>query len=231
MQGNVFSVCLFRWGEAPPDREPLLIETLSWQRPPHDRDPLLTETPTWQRPPYWHLVAATEADVMHPTRMNTCWRLFFTYLTYHMLSSIRQSFSLLLAIIANYARFISTVCTHRIRWSCEGLTSVTQWIHWIQLKHLLLRHMYNLSLPNLCATLLVGLLCSAEWTGLSDSLSDSGSRTVLCGVLYSCFCRRKRNGTFGTIQFDLPIIRTDAIHHTILFIHMSAMICTTKLIY
>ena len=33
--------------------------------------------------------------------------------------------------------------------------SVTQQIHWIQLKQLLLRHMYNLLLPNLCATLLV----------------------------------------------------------------------------
>ena len=31
--------------------------------------------------------------------------------------------------------------------------SVTQC--WIQLKHLLLRHMYNLSLPKVCATLLV----------------------------------------------------------------------------
>ena len=38
------------------------------------------------------------------------------------------------------------------------LTSVTQQIHWIQLKHLLLRHMYNLSLLNLCATLLVAPL-------------------------------------------------------------------------
>ena len=41
--------------------------------------------------------------------------------------------------ITNYARFICTVCTRRIRWSCEGLTSVTQQIHRIQLKHLLLR--------------------------------------------------------------------------------------------
>ena len=38
-----------------------------------------------------------------------------------------------------YARFICTVCTRRIRWSCEGLTSIPQWIHWIKLKHLLLR--------------------------------------------------------------------------------------------
>ena len=40
---------------------------------------------------------------------------------------------------SRYARFIRTVCTRRIRWSCEGLTSIPQQIHWIQLKHLLLR--------------------------------------------------------------------------------------------
>ena len=37
------------------------------------------------------------------------------------------------------ARFVCTVCTRRIRWSCQGLTSIPQQIHWIQLKHLLLR--------------------------------------------------------------------------------------------
>ena len=47
-------------------------------------------------------------------------------------------------------RFIRTICTRRIWWSCEGLTSVTQQIHWIQLKHLLLRHMYNLSPKTMC---------------------------------------------------------------------------------
>ena len=36
-------------------------------------------------------------------------------------------------------RFICTVCMHRVRWSCEGLTSIPQGIHGIQLKHLLLR--------------------------------------------------------------------------------------------
>ena len=40
--------------------------------------------------------------------------------------------------------------------------SVTQQIHWIQLKHLLLRHMYNLSLPKLYATLLVGPIALLE---------------------------------------------------------------------
>ena len=37
------------------------------------------------------------------------------------------------------ARFICTVCTRRILWSCEVLTSIPQQICWIQLKHLLLR--------------------------------------------------------------------------------------------
>ena len=37
----------------------------------------------------------------------------------------------------------------RIQWSCEGLTSIPQQIHWIQLKHLLPLTMYNLSLPKL----------------------------------------------------------------------------------
>ena len=49
------------------------------------------------------------------------------------------------------ARFIHTVCMHRIQWSCEGLTSVHNEYTGYTLKHLLLRHMYNLPLPNLCA--------------------------------------------------------------------------------
>ena len=36
-------------------------------------------------------------------------------------------------------RFICTVCTRSIRWSCEGLTSIPQQIHWIQLKVYLYR--------------------------------------------------------------------------------------------
>ena len=43
---------------------------------------------------------------------------------------------------------------------------VTQQICWIQLKHLLLRHMYNLLLWNLCATLLVGPLLLTVNSGL-----------------------------------------------------------------
>ena len=84
------------------------------------------------------------------------------------------------------ARFICTVCTRRIRWSCEGLTSVTQQIHWMRLKHLLLRHMYNLSLPNLCATLLVSLLClRVYWRLLCYKMSVS---TLYCAVPYIATC-------------------------------------------
>ena len=45
------------------------------------------------------------------------------------------------------ARFIRTDCMCRIRWSCEGLTSVHNKYTGYLLKHLLLRHMYNLPLP------------------------------------------------------------------------------------
>ena len=51
-----------------------------------------------------------------------------------------------------FARFIGTACMRRIRWSCEGLMSTSQQTHWIQLKHLLLMTMYNLSLPKLMLT-------------------------------------------------------------------------------
>ena len=53
--------------------------------------------------------------------------------------------------------------------------SVTQQIHSIQLKHLLLRHMYNLSLPKLCATLLV------DPTALLESLL-ANVPTLYCAV-------------------------------------------------
>ena len=42
------------------------------------------------------------------------------------------------------ARFICTVCTRRIWWSCEGLTSISQQVLWIQLNNLLRKTMYNL---------------------------------------------------------------------------------------
>ena len=79
------------------------------------------------------------------------------------------------------ARFICTVCMHRIRRSCEGLTSISQQIHWIQLKHLLLRLMYNLSLPDLMCystSCLRPCNCSACCRNhLNDHVNDC--RTVL----------------------------------------------------
>ena len=53
---------------------------------------------------------------------------------------------------SDYCKVYPSCCMRRIRWSCEGLTSVhNEYTGW-SLKHLLLRHMYNLSLPNLRAT-------------------------------------------------------------------------------
>ena len=91
----------------------------------------------------------------------------------------------------NYARFIRTVCMHRIRWSCEGLTSVHNEYTGYLLKHLLLRHMYNLPLPILlcCAQ----ALCSETsycyrcyWSTAAEShaVSVSFSLTLYCAVLY-----------------------------------------------
>ena len=59
------------------------------------------------------------------------------------------------------------------------------------LKPLLLRHMYNLSLPNLCAT------CSSLVTLRLPTVDPYSavvpgkmrSHTVLCGDLYICLCR------------------------------------------
>ena len=78
------------------------------------------------------------------------------------------------------ARFIRTVCMRRIWWSCEGLMSVHNEYARYTLKHLLLRHMYNLSLPKLRATLLVGPL----------SLTNAGWLTfpLCCAVPYMAAC-------------------------------------------
>ena len=91
------------------------------------------------------------------------------------------------------ARFIRTVCTRRIRWSCVCLTSITQRIHWIQLKHLLLRLCRSnvlLYLSPMSMQLLIRLLCclAREWAPYC---------TVLYGALNSYSCRRYlMNGIF-----------------------------------
>ena len=60
------------------------------------------------------------------------------------------------------------------------ITSVTQQKHWMQLKHLLLRHMYNSSLPNLCATLQVDPLCLRGYW--------QNAPTLYCAVPYLVAC-------------------------------------------
>ena len=52
------------------------------------------------------------------------------------------------------------------------------------LKHLLLRHMYNLSLPKLCATLLVGPLSLAD----SEALPRVTDFALYCVVPYMAAC-------------------------------------------
>ena len=60
------------------------------------------------------------------------------------------------------------------------------------LKHLLLRHMYNLLLPNLCATCssLVTLRLPTVDPYSTEASGEMRSHTVLCGDLYICLCRR-----------------------------------------
>ena len=84
--------------------------------------------------------------VLHLTFRNKC------NFVYRSLLAI--SYDLQVKYVWTSERFVRTVCMCRIRWSCEGLTSVHNEYTGYTLKHLLLRHMYNLSLPKLCATLL-----------------------------------------------------------------------------
>ena len=60
------------------------------------------------------------------------------------------------------------------------------------LKHLLLRHMYNLLLLNLCATCssLVTLRLPTVDPYSAEVPGKMCSHTVLCGDLYICLCRR-----------------------------------------
>ena len=78
------------------------------------------------------------------------------------------------------ARFIRTDCMRRIRWSCEGLTSVHNEYTGYLLKHLLLRHMYNLPLPV--------LMCYAQAlrseTSYCYCYCVSNALALYCTVLY-----------------------------------------------
>ena len=80
-----------------------------------------------------------------------------------------------------FARFIRTDCMRRIRWSCEGLTSVhNDYTGW-SLKHLLSRHMYNLPLP-IYVLLYPLLMRNSCWLLVSGSLV--GEYPSECPVLY-----------------------------------------------
>ena len=77
----------------------------------------------------------------------------------------------------------------RIRWSCEGLTSVHNKYTGYTLKHLLLRHMYNLPLlvllcyaQALCSETSYCYCCVSRSTEWSYWMKP---RTVLCGALYT----------------------------------------------
>ena len=74
------------------------------------------------------------------------------------------------------ARFIRTVCMRRIQWSCEGLTSVHNKYTGYTLKHLLLRHLYNLLLPV--------LPCYALEPRAATAARIIISLTLYCVVLY-----------------------------------------------
>ena len=105
----------------------------------------------------------------------------------------------------DHARFICTICMRRIRRSCEGLTSVHNKYTGYTLKHLLLRHMYNLSLPMLmCYVLKPSALRlptgkDVHWRMPRDRLL---SHTVLCGVLYTACVDASR-----TVFWDRSVIR------------------------
>ena len=91
-------------------------------------------------------------------------------------------------------RFIHTICMHRIQWSCEGLMPVHNEYTGYTLKHLLLRHMYNLPLPMLmCYMLKLYALrlptcwCSLVkcWPATACQMLSNALHTVLCGDLYT----------------------------------------------
>ena len=103
------------------------------------------------------------------------------------------------------ARFIHTVCMHRIWWSCEGLTSVHNKYTDVLLKHLLLRHMYNLPLPILMcyaqALRSETSYCYCDRVTLSACVRVC-PRTVLCSALYTACVDASR-----TVFWDRSVLR------------------------
>ena len=99
-------------------------------------------------------------------------------------------------------------CMCRIWWSCEGLTSVhNKYTGW-SLKYLLLRHMYNPVITNLCATLPARLnrlrwACAPDCVCWPTACARVSPRTVLYDAFYKCLCRRYWNGILGPSIFML----------------------------
>ena len=109
-----------------------------------------------------------------------------------------------------HARFIRTDCMRRIRWSCEGLTSVHNEYTGYLLKHLLLRHMYNLPLLVLMCyaqalrseTSYCYCYCCSDVCPVTDCVCVWLSRTVLCGALYTACVDASR-----TVFWDRSVLR------------------------
>ena len=96
-------------------------------------------------------------------------------------------FILYLWLYKETARFIRTVCMRRIRWSCEGLTSVHNEYTGYTLKHLLLRHMYNFLLPMLMCYLLkpYALRLPTCWSAVLGP-TDRRMRQRVCVCVSHC---------------------------------------------
>ena len=85
--------------------------------------------------------------------------------------------------INQFARFIRTVCTRRIWWSCEGLY-VCYTTNTLDTIEAFIAETY----VQLVAT--KAMCYSTSWSYCSHWQTDDWPRTVLCGALYSCLVRR-----------------------------------------
>ena len=104
------------------------------------------------------------------------------------------------------ARFVCTVCTCRIRWSCEGLTSISQQVLWIWLNHLLQKTMYNLSLPKLHANYYRLPTTMQLWAAHEPMLTGQCLAANWPQVLY-CICLVYLWAVHTKQVFTLPLIR------------------------
>ena len=86
------------------------------------------------------------------------------------------------------ARFIRTICIHRIRWSCEGLMSVHNELHWISFEAFIAETYVQLAATD-ANVLRAQALCSETSYSLVRcpglNWLANASHTVLCGDLYT----------------------------------------------